>query len=142
MPTRAFTFCIGLLYAVIGVLTFIPAVRWPPPDRPMYDLHGVTTAYGFLFGYVPVNAVLAALYLILGAAGLVMAVVCPLAQLYTRGLMVLMFGLLMLCITPFSAQTLWGLLPLFAWNTPLYLITALLAWYFGFIHAEKEVASC
>lgn len=134
MPTRLFAVVAGSFYALLGILGLIPAFLWFPDDRlRFYDVH-VIAHYGFLFGWMPTNLIHNLLYIAVGGAGVLAALSFTSATWFSRGLLVLTANLTLLGLMPFGIDHLWGLMPLFSWNLMVHVVTATLAYYYGFIY--------
>jgi hypothetical protein len=133
MATRVFALMAGLLYSCAGILAFLPAFDWWPEraDPGMYDVyfHG-----GRLGGFVEENWPHNILWLTVGLGGIFAAATYGSAKLYAQGLFGAMVLLTLLGLMPVGIGDLWGYLPLSGWNIPIHAITAILAWYYGFVH--------
>ena len=133
MGTRLFALGAGLFYAILGALSFIPHALWSPERTQVWMerhiLHG-----GYLGGFIPVNWLLAILWLLIGIAGIAAFSAMPYARAYARGLFALTCALAMIGLLPLGIGWLWGYLPLSQWNVLIHGFTAMLAWYFGFVY--------
>ena len=128
MNTRYFALVLGIVYAAVGVLGFVPALRTPmPPGAP--DL-AVAGGYGLLFGLFPVNVVHNLGHLGVGVWGIAAYATYPAARTYARALAV-MFGVLAVMGFFPVLGTLFGLAPLFGHDIWLHALTAIAAGYFG-----------
>lgn len=133
MQTRLFTLGFGLVYTLVGVVGFLPALRSAPAaGSPPVD---VTTAYGLLLGLFPVNLWHNLFHIAVGLIAIGAAARLDPARLYCRTLF-LVFGLLTVLGFLPQANTLWGLLPIYGNDTWLHAATAVVAAYFGFVAPE------
>lgn len=128
MNTRYFALVLGIVYAAIGVLGFVPALRTPPPAGAP-DL-AVAGGYGFLFGLFPVNVVHNLVHLAVGIWGIAAYATYPAARTYARALAVIFGVLAVMGFFPVLG-TLFGLAPLFGHDIWLHALTAIVAGYFG-----------
>ncbi len=129
MYVRPFALIAGIVYALIGILGFVPGVLRPPqaggPDL------AVQAAYGYLFGLFPVNALHSLVHLAVGIWGLVSFTSLTAARTYAQSL-TWVFGILaVMGLIPVLNVT-FGLLPLFGHDIWLHALTAAVAWYFGY----------
>jgi hypothetical protein len=130
MNIRTFSLSMGIIYLVVGILGFFPAlISAPPADSPAMD-----APYGLLFGMFPINTMHNIVHLAIGAWGVLAYKEPDDARLYTRSLAVLyavlgVFGM----IPAMNMNTLFGLAPLFGHDIWLHLLTAAAAAYFGFM---------
>jgi hypothetical protein len=135
MNIRTFTLAMGVIYVVVGVLGFIPALMSaPPPDAP-----AMSTPYGYLLGMFPVNSLHNIVHLLIGAWGLMVYKDFEGSRTYCRSLAVLYSVLAVFGLIP-VLNTTFGLIPLFGHDIWLHLLTALAAAYFGFV-APVTIAS-
>ncbi len=89
---------------------------------------------GYVFGWMPSNLLHAIIYVVLGAGGILAAVNYKTSVLYCRGMLAITLLFAVIGFLPLGASDLWGVLPLFGWNVPVNTITAMLAFYYGFIY--------
>jgi hypothetical protein len=134
MPTRICSFLTGLVYLFFGTCGFIPSFVDLSPDRlRFYDMNLVGPR-GFLFTWLPVNAVHNVIYIVLGAAGVLAAPFFGTAKLFCRAAFAVTLMFTLVGLLPFGASKVWGLLPLFGWNEMLHTVTAVVCYYYGFIY--------
>ena len=129
MTTRYFALVLGIVYAVVGVLGFLPALRTPPPPGAS-DLV-VPAGYGLLFGLFPVNVVHNLVHIGVGLWGIAAYATYPAARVFAQGIAVI-FGVLTIMGFFPVLGTLFGLAPLFGHDIWLHALTAIAAAYFGF----------
>jgi hypothetical protein len=141
VTTASFAFLGGLIYLGLGLLGMLPSLLLQPaPGAP--ELFA-TTLYGYLFGALPVNAVLSALHAAIGMWGIVAWSGAMSALSYAR-MLALIMGVLTLMGLLSAFHTAFGLMPLHGVEAWLHGITGLAAAYFGFRstthqgHAERR----
>lgn len=130
MNIRTFSLAIGIIYLIVGILGFFPALMSAPPA----NAPAMQAPYGFLFGMFPINTLHNIVHLAIGAWGVLAYKDPDDALLYTRSLAVLYAALGVLGMIPaVNMNTLFGLVPLFGHDVWLHLATAAAAAYFGFV---------
>jgi hypothetical protein len=136
MNTRNFVLTIGILYLLVGVLGFFPAlVSAPPAGAPSVT---VESGYGYLFGLFPVNALYNLFHLAIGALALGAYRSLSRSTLFARGIAILFGVLAVMGLIPMLSTT-FGLIPLFGHNVWLHAATAAIAAYFGYVRAAEVV---
>ncbi len=134
MTTRNFVLTIGILYLLIGLLGFFPAlVSAPPAGAPSV---WVESAYGYLFGLFPVNALHNLVHLMIGIWALGAYRSLSRSTLFARGIAIL-FGLLTVMGLIPALNTTLGLIPIFGHAVWLHAATAAIAAYFGYVRAAE-----
>lgn len=136
MQTRYWALAIGVIYLVVGIVGFIPALYSSPPATPHVD---VTASYGLLLGIFPVNALHDAFHILIGILGIISFRNVGAAQVYSR-ILFLVYGFLAIIGFIPQADTLFGLLPLFGNDVWLHAGTAVVSAYFGWIAGEQTSA--
>ncbi len=136
MAIRRFAFIFGLVYTLVGIAGFIPALLSPPPpDSPQL---GVTALYGHLLHLFPVNVLHTVVHLLVGLWGLAVASSTERATVYAKTIAIVFALLTVLGLLP-AANTLFGMLPLHGHDVWLHAATALVSGYFGFFaHAGER----
>lgn len=133
MVTRYFALIAGIVYALVGILGFIPGVLRPaPPGAPAVS---VTEFYGYLFGLFPVNVLHSLVHLGLGVWGLVAYRTWRASRGYAQSLAIIFGVLTILGLLP-ELNTIFGLVPLFGHDIWLHAGTAIIAAYFGWGRPE------
>ncbi|HEX2034259.1 MAG TPA: DUF4383 domain-containing protein [Chloroflexota bacterium] len=129
LNTRTFALVFGAIYALVGLIGFIPGLATPPPP----DAPGLTadTGYGYLFGLFPINTLHNLVHLVVGLAGIAAYTRMTYARLYAQ-VVAVVFGLLTLMGLVPGLDTTFGLIPLFGHDVWLHALTAAAAAYFGF----------
>lgn len=125
---RTFTLSIGIIYFIVGILGFFPALMSAPPA----NAPAMTTPYGLLFGMFPVNSLHNVVHLIIGAWGILVYRDVDGSRLYARSLAVLYAVLGVFGLIP-ALNTTFGLIPLFGNDVWLHFLTAALAAYVGYM---------
>lgn len=133
MSVKKFSGAVGLVYLFLGLLGAIPSFLMPAESIPQIVSEvGVTRGFGNLFGLFPINAFESVVYIVIGLAGLVALVGTePFARLYADTLAVWLGLIGLLGLIP-TANTLFGLMPIYGNDVWLHLGTAAIAAYFGF----------
>ncbi|MGZ4990543.1 MAG: DUF4383 domain-containing protein [Methylobacter sp.] len=134
MNIRTFTLAMGIIYALVGILGFFPALMSaPPPNGPV-----ISSGYSLLFGMFPINTLHNIVHLVIGAWGILAYQDLDGSRAFTRSLAVLYGALAVFGLIP-NLNTLFGLVPLFGNDVWLHLLTALAAAYFGFVLPATEI---
>jgi len=136
MKTATFTLIFGIAYLVAGLLGLVPAaLRPPPPDAPATHF---TMMYGYLLGAFPVNVLLSAVHLAIGALGIAAwrGMTDPLV--YARSCALFLGALAVMGLIP-GMSTLFGVLPLYGHNVWLHAASAGIAAYFGWRATEPNM---
>jgi uncharacterized membrane protein len=137
METRYFALILGIVYAVVGVLGFIPGVTQPPPSGAP-DL-AVDNGYGYLLGLFPVNVVHNLIHLAVGLWGIVAYRRYTTSRTFAQALAVI-FGVLTIMGFFPGLNTTFGLAPLFGHDIWLHALTAIVSAYFGFRRPAADEA--
>jgi hypothetical protein len=135
MAIRSFAIAAGIVYALVGLLGFVPGLTMEgPPEAP--DL-AIDSFYGYLLGLFPVNLLHNLVHLAIGAWGIVAySRGIPGARAFARGLALLYGALAIIGLVP-GLNTLFGLVPLHGHDVWLHAVTAAAAAYFGWIHRAE-----
>lgn len=129
MDVRRFALILGIIFTVVGIAGFIPALlQAPGPDAPGLT---VDAFHGRLLGLFPVNLVHNLVHLGIGIWGLAVAKSTRGAVNFSRSLAII-YGLLAIMGFIPGLQTMFGLAPLHGHDIWLHAGTALLAAYYGF----------
>jgi hypothetical protein len=129
MNVRRFALIFGLIYLLVGITGFIPALLAPPePGAPQV---AVDALYGRSLGLFPVNILHTLVHLAIGIWGLAVAKSVRGSVNYARSLAVI-YGLLAVMGLIPLLRTTFGLIPLYSHDIWLHAGTALIAAYFGF----------
>lgn len=130
MQTRYFVLVFGSVYALVGLLGFLPGLtQAPSADAPRlsFDL-----AYGYLLGLFPINLLHNLVHLAVGIGGILAYQTFSAARGYAR-ILAAAFGLLTIMGLIPELNTTFGLIPLFGHDVWLHALTALISAYFGFL---------
>ena len=125
----------GIIYLVVGVLGFVPALAQASGDP-----HVVIGTTAYLLGLFPVNILHNAVHVVIGLAGLAMGASTRGALAYLRALAVIYALLAVLGLIPLT-NTLFGLVPIGGNDIWLHAVTAILAAYFGWRVTTSETAA-
>lgn len=135
---RYFALIFGIVYTLVGLLGFLPALlQAPPPTAP--DL-AVDTLYGYLMGLFPVNILHTLVHLLLGIWGIIAYRSFDSSRIYARSLAIIFAILAIMGLIP-GLNTTFGLIPLFSHDIWLHAASALLAAYFGWVAPANERAA-
>jgi len=132
MLTRRFAQAMGVIFLLVGIMGFIPALLTDPNTHPHGD-HGVTVhAFdGYLLGLFHVNALHSGVHVLFGILGLVMGGRWDSARLYARIVAVSYALLTVMGLVP-ALNTVFGLIPIHGHDVWLHAAIAAVAAYFGF----------
>jgi hypothetical protein len=134
---QKFALVFGIVYALVGVLGFVPGLlQAPPADAPALMLG---TSYGSLLGIFPVNAVHNLVHIIVGLIGIVAARGLSSARGYSRSVAIIFGVLTIMGLVPGLSTTL-GYIPIFGADVVLHAVTMLAAAYFGWFAGDARVA--
>lgn len=131
--TRYFALIAGIIYALVGLLGFVPGTH-PLPAGAAPDLV-VDAGYGHLLGLFPINVLHNIVHLAIGVWGIVGYRSLSGAKTFARGLAIF-YGLLTVMGLIPGMNTTFGLIPIYGHDVWLHAVTALAAAYFGFVHRE------
>lgn len=135
MQPRHFALIVGILFLAAGVMGFIPALVQPPPaNAPHVSVHA---NHGYLLGLFPINLPHNIVHLVVGALGLSAYFGTPSPRSYARGLAIF-YGLLAVMGLIPTANTTFGLIPIYGHDIWLHAGTAAVAAYFGWSARDLE----
>lgn len=127
---RVFVLVLGVIYALIGVMGFIPSlVQQPAAGDPELV---VDAQYGYLLGLFPVNIVHNIIHLAVGLLGIIAYRSTGAAITYSRVFAVVFAILTVMGLFP-ALQTTFGLAPLFSHDVWLHALTTLATGFFGYV---------
>jgi hypothetical protein len=132
MGVRNFAIAAGIVYALIGLMGFVPGINVDgPPNAP--DI-AVDSYYGYLMGLFPVNVLHNLVHLAIGAWGIFSYTRgIPQSRMFARGLAVIYAVLAVMGLIP-GLNTTFGLIPIYGHDVWLHAVTAAIAAYFGWFH--------
>ncbi|HEV2127044.1 MAG TPA: DUF4383 domain-containing protein [Thermomicrobiales bacterium] len=133
MGTRWFALVVGVVYLVIGIAGFIPALG---VDRHTPDL-AIESHYRDLFGLFPINILHNVVHLSVGVLGIVAYRSFASARLYCKGLAIFYGVLAIMGMIP-VLNTTFDLIPIFSHDIWLHALTALAAAYSGWAVSEDD----
>lgn len=132
---KTFALVLGIVFAVVGVLGFVPGVVTEPigmaPDQ---------ADHGLLLGLFPVNGLHNLVHLGFGIWGIIASQTFDHARLYTRVTAVSYAVLAVFGAIP-GLQTLFGFVPIYGHDVWLHAVIALAAGYFGWLHHASTAES-
>ena len=105
--------------------------------RPTGARRAVDSAYGYLLGIFPVNALHNLVHLLVGVLGIVAARALTSARSYSRAVAIV-FGVLTLMGLLPALNTTLGFIPLFGADVALHAATTLAAAYFGWLASDAR----
>lgn len=129
---RYFALITGIVYLLIGIMGFIPALVSQPEVMPDYVAAlGVRSGFGYLLGLFPINTAHNIVHLLVGGLGIAASISLDSSRLYA-GLLGIFYGALAIMGLLPVARTTFGLIPIYGNDVWLHAITAAIAIYFGF----------
>lgn len=133
MQIRYWALIIGIVYLLVGIVGFIPALYTAPPaGAPHLQATG---AYGYLLGLFPVNVLHDLTHIVIGLLGIITFPRVGSARGFSRFLF-LFYGVLAFIGFVPALFTVGGLIPLFGNDVWLHAATAVVSAYFGWIAEE------
>jgi hypothetical protein len=136
MTTERFARIVGILFLIVGILGFIPALL-SPADTPPAGL-SLQTGFGYLLGLFAVNVLHNLVHLGIGLWGLIASRSRLDAVRFARGLALFYGALAIMGLIPGLDTTL-GMIPLFGHDVWLHAATALVAAYFGYYWTDAVI---
>ena len=131
-PGQYFALGLGIVFLLIGIMGFIPALVTEPRVSAEAANLGVANGYGYLMGLFPINVLHNIVHITFGLAGILTSISLGSARLYS-GIVGLSYGLLaVMGLFPATSSTL-GLIPIFGNDVWLHVLISASATYFGFI---------
>ena len=142
MLTRRFAQAMGVIFLLVGIMGFIPALLTDPSTHPHGDHNLTVHAFdGYLLGLFHVNALHSGVHVLFGILGLVMGTKWDTARLYAR-IVAVSYGLLTIMGLVPALNTVFGFIPIHGHDVWLHALIAIVAAYFGFgAPAETRVDS-
>lgn len=125
---KKFALIFGIVYALIGIMGFIPALVTPPDVVAGLEAE---TGHGRLLGIFPVNVWHNLVHLAVGIWGIIAAKGFSASVTYAK-VNAVVFGLLVILGIIPATNTLFGLAPIYGNDIWLHLLNTLVAGYFGF----------
>jgi hypothetical protein len=132
MSTRTAALIFAIVFAIVGILGFMPAP--PPPDAPPLTVeHG----HGMALGMFPVNTIHNIVHLLFAVLGFA-AWRSGRARGYFQ-LLAVSYALLAVMGLIDATNTTFGLVPIWGADVYLHAAIAAVAVYFGFVHGSVDV---
>lgn len=142
MATRLFALVAGTFYTLFGIAGFIPQLIWRP-ERARLRMNEIHFHGGQVIGMLDVNWAHNIIWVLIGLSGIVAASRFAWSKSYSQALFIVATLFTLVGLLPLGIGELWGYLPLFGWNVLIHAVTAMLAWYYGFVYpraAELGIA--
>jgi len=141
MQVRTSAFIIGLLFILLGIAGFVPALVTIPEsivNAPIDNApNALNTGYGYLFGLFPTNYIHNAIHITVGILGIAAFTTFGGSSLFLRGFAIAYFAIALMGIFPIL-KTVFGTVPIYGNNVWFNAVTAIIAGYFGFIKSTEE----
>lgn len=134
MANRRFALIFGIIYALIGILGFIPGLLTSAGGSA--PNLAVQSGYGLLLGIFPVNIVHNLIHLVIGLWGIVASRDFGAAKTFSRANAII-FGILFIMGLIPVLNTTFGLAPIYGADVILHLLSALVAAYFGYMVEQR-----
>ena len=128
MATRYFSLVCGLVFTLLGIMSFIPGFVSEPQTSPALN---VDSGFGYLLGSFPVNVLLGVFFLAVGLWGIYSYRAYTLSRNYGR-VMCIVFGVGALMGMIPVLNTTFGLMPLYGNNIWLHALASITSGYFGY----------
>lgn len=132
---------LGLLFLVLGIAGFIPALVNVPGTNVSYIPADIapgaySAGFGYLFGFFPTNFLHNLVHCAVGIFGIAAYTNASSARIFNRFFAVSYILIAILGMIP-AANTVFGLMPIFGGNVLLNWFTALAALYYGIVLPAK-----
>lgn len=126
-----FSLISGVFFLVLGIVGLIPGlVQYGEATSNASEAYGM--AYGYIAGFIPTNGIHAFIRITVGLLGIAASISLDSSRLYSR-LVAVSYGLFaLLGLIPYT-NTLFGTVPIFGSDVLLHGLSAVIAFYFGFI---------
>ena len=134
MPSKLCALLLGLVYLFWGISGLIPGLVHLPQTEIRFYSDEWSSRWGFVYSWLPSNHVHSIVYIVLGAAVVFSFIAFGLATRYCKAMFAITLLFVIAGFLPFGVSSLWGIMPLFGYNIMLHTITAILAYYFGWIY--------
>jgi hypothetical protein len=134
MPSKLCALVLGLVYLFWGISGLIPRFVHLPQTEIRFYTDELNGHWGLVYSWLPANHLHSIVYIVLGAAGVLSFIALGLATRYCKAMFAITLLFVIAGFLPFGISSLWGLMPLFGYNIMLHTITAILAYYFGWIY--------
>ena len=135
MKIRYFALAFGIVFLLVGIAGFIPALVTPPVETTR-DL-AIEAGHGRLFGLFPVNVVHNLIHIAYGIWGLAAYRALSSARLYARSVAVIYAVLAVMGFIP-VLNVVFGLAPIHGHAIWLHVLLAAVAAYFGWVAKPEE----
>lgn len=141
MAERYCALVIGILFLILGIAGFIPALLSVPGTNASYIPADVapgaySAGFGYLFGIFPTNFLHNLVHAAVGIFGIASYTSASSARVFNRFFAVSYILIAILGMIP-AANTVFGLMPIFGGNVLLNGLTAVAALYYGIVLPAK-----
>ncbi len=138
MVTRYFALVLGIIFLLVGVMGFIPALVTHPAGMEMHNVT-VHANHGYLLGIFPVNLLHNLVHILFGIWGLAAyAGGFDASRVYARSVAVIYALLAIMGLIPQgNLNTTFGLIPIHGNDVWLHAVIAVAAAYFGWAVARE-----
>lgn len=133
MSTKRFAMIAGIVYLLVGIAGFFPALLTAPDPTRNVTLN---VLHGNLLGLFPVNIAHTLVHLAIGAWGVIAARGDSAAITFARSLAIIYAVLAIMGLFP-RLDTVFGLIPLHSHDIWLHAGTAAIAAYFGWYAGQR-----
>jgi hypothetical protein len=134
MKVRYFALAYGIVFLLVGIAGFIPALV--TPIHTTHDL-AIEAGHGLLFGLFPVNVVHNLIHIAFGIWGLAAYRTWSSARLYARSVAIIYAVLAIMGLIP-VLNVVFGLAPIHGHAVWLHVVLAAVAAYFGWAVKPAE----
>jgi hypothetical protein len=135
MKAPAFALILGIAFALVGILGFVPFVTQPAGLTAEYIQ--LNAYYGFVFGLFPVNVLHDAVHLLFGIWGILASLRFAASVAFARTVTWIYGIIVILGLIPITG-TLFGAMPIYGHDIWLHAIIVLVAAYAGYGAASLE----
>ena len=136
MDLKRFTSVAGIVFVLLGVLGFVPALRTEPLGSD--PLMVINMAYGRLFGLFPVNLITNLTYLGFGVWAYFAARSFEQSRIFCKSTAITFAALAFAGLLP-GLKILFGLAPLFGHDVWLNTLIAVGTAYYGYVRVSDQV---
>jgi uncharacterized membrane protein len=144
MAERYCALIIGILFLLVGLAGFIPALTSLPgttassvPGDEVSNIYN--SGFSYIFGLFPTNLLHNIVRIIVGSLGIAAYTTLGGARLFNRGFAIAYALLAIMGLLPL-AKTMFGLMPIFGNNIWFNGLTAAITAYFGFFQPTQTMA--
>lgn len=133
---RLFALSIGLIFLVLGIAGFIPALMNLPASAPYAPVDAPRLAfdagYGYVFGLFPTNFFHNAVHIAVGLLGIAASTSFSGSVVFNQGFAISYAAIALMGLLP-ATNTTFGLMPIYGNNVWFNALAAIAAGYVGFV---------